>query len=85
MVGLFLRFLDVSLAFIGCHWAADKQGAIHVEDRIQDARGVLEGMAVGGSPELVDGHLLVHHVIIMGDLNFRCQGTGRKDISMLER
>ena len=64
----------MSLAFIGCHWAADKNGATFTKSRIRDARGVLEDMSVGGSEEGVDGHLLVHHVILLGDLNFRLAG-----------
>lgn len=72
-VGAALRFHRHTIAVVSAHLAADKKGRVHLARRLSDVRQVLQDLELeydesGGC----GAQLSCHHVVLLGDLNFRC-------------
>ena len=70
-VGTACRFHGTTIAFVGAHLNSDKRGVSKLEKRIRDTRYVCEGIELGFDALGFGLEACVHHVILLGDLNFR--------------
>ena len=70
-VGCAFRFHGTTVAFVGCHLASDKKGASNLKGRVRDTCAMLEGMELAYDALGFELQLSVHHVVLMGDLNYR--------------
>jgi len=70
-VGAAFRFHSQTLSVVSCHLAADKKGGIHAGKRLRDTCKLLEGLELEQGQFEGDQHLSCHHLVILGDLNFR--------------
>jgi len=73
MVGLAFRYYDTAFAVINAHLPAT---SLYPEDRALEERdkhvsSMLHSLRIGGAHECWDAHLQYHHVILMGNLNYR--------------
>ena len=66
------RFHSTTVAVVCCHLAADKKGKINLAKRVGDTRAVLDGIELEYDKFEADLQLSGGHVILMGDLNYRC-------------
>jgi len=81
MVGLAFGYYDTAFAVINAHLPAT---SLYPEDRALEERdkhvsSMLHSLRIGGDHERWDAHLQYHHVILMGDLNYRMR-LGPHDI-----
>ena len=70
-VGLACRLHGRTLALVTAHFAADKHGKERGEARVRDAARFLRELSLGHETEEVDLQHSFHHVILVGDLNWR--------------
>lgn len=73
MVGLAFRYYDTAFAVINAHLPATSlyPGASALEERDKHLASMLQSLRLGGDHELWDAHLQYHHVLLLGNLNFR--------------
>ena len=64
-------FHKQTIAVVSCHLAADKNGKVNNEKRLEDVRCVLEGLQLEYDGWDIDVQNACHHVVLLGDLNFR--------------
>jgi len=62
------------MAFITCHYAADKGGKKNLLQRNVDASRTLTELCVIETNEDVDVHFQVDHTVLLGDMNYRLSG-----------
>jgi len=72
-VGATFHFHSTTFKVVAAHMAADKRGSTTSSSgqRIRDARTLLENLKLDYDLCGYDLHLSCHHVILLGDLNFR--------------
>jgi hypothetical protein len=72
VVGLAFQYYGTSIAFVTCHYASDSAGRKRVARRNEDAVRTLRSLHLVGDLEEFDLHLQHQHIILLGDLNYRC-------------
>ncbi|CAK4623540.1 unnamed protein product [Aphanomyces euteiches] len=71
-VGFAFRFLNTTFAVVNCHLASDPSTKkSKLKKRHQDGSNILSGMSLQSIDNEFDCHLMAHHTIFMGDLNYR--------------
>ena len=70
-VGCAFRFHGTTFAFVSCHLASDTKGRSKIGKRTNDTRAMLEGMELAYDVLGFELQLSCHHVIVLGDLNYR--------------
>lgn len=73
MVGLSFRYYDTAFAAINAHLPATSvyPADTALEERDKHVSSMLQTLRIGGDHEHWDAHLQYHHVILMGNLNYR--------------
>ena len=71
-VGAAFRFHATTLAVAACHLAADKKGRSGRQKRVHDLQSVLRDLELEyDDPYGFDVTFYCHHLLLLGDLNFR--------------
>ncbi|KAF0688272.1 Aste57867_20142 [Aphanomyces stellatus] len=70
-VGFAFRYFNTTFAVVTCHLTSDSTGKSKVKKRHQDGTSILSGMNLQSIGNEFDCHLMAHHTIFMGDLNYR--------------
>ncbi|KAF0688273.1 Aste57867_20143 [Aphanomyces stellatus] len=70
-VGFAFRYFDSTFAVVSCHMTSDSSGKSKVKKRHQDGTSILSDMHLQSIGNEFDCHLMAHHTIFMGDLNYR--------------
>ncbi|KAF0688271.1 Aste57867_20141 [Aphanomyces stellatus] len=70
-VGFAFRYFDTTFAVVTCHLASDSTGKSKVKKRHQDGTSILSDMHLQAIDNEFDCHLMAHHTIFLGDLNYR--------------
>lgn len=84
-VGIAFRFHDSTIALVGCHMTSDKKGKSKLMQRHADTRSVLEGMEMGYETLGFELPLCCHHVILVGDMNYRIDLPPTKALEHMEQ
>jgi hypothetical protein len=78
--GVAMRIHGTSVGFLGVHFAADSKGKTRLDQRNEDSRSILLKSRLVNTDldvDLVHSH---HHVVVLGDLNYRLSGMEPSDI-----
>ncbi|KAF0688270.1 Aste57867_20140 [Aphanomyces stellatus] len=70
-VGFAFRYFNSTFAVVTCHLASDSTGKSKVKKRHRDGMSILGDMHLQAIDNEFDCHLMAHHTIFMGDLNYR--------------
>ncbi|ETV81313.1 hypothetical protein, variant [Aphanomyces astaci] len=70
-VGFAFRYFNVTFAVLTCHLASDSTGKSKIKKRHHDGASILTNMHLQSIENEFDCHLMAHHTIFMGDLNYR--------------
>ncbi|CAK4623546.1 unnamed protein product [Aphanomyces euteiches] len=70
-VGFAFRLFNLTFAVVSCHLASDRSGKSAIKKRHRDGTNILTGMHLQSIDNEFDCHLMAHHTIFMGDLNYR--------------
>ncbi|ETV95575.1 hypothetical protein, variant [Aphanomyces invadans] len=70
-VGFAFRYHNLTFAVLTCHLASDSTGKSKIKKRHQDGSNILTNMHLQSIDNEFDCHLMAHHTIFMGDLNYR--------------
>ena len=72
-VGLSFRYYDTTIAVVGCHLASDSKGRNRNEKRLEQCRELLQDVVLLPLENDTNFDLQYHHhhVLVMGDMNFR--------------
>ena len=73
-VGLPFAYHDATLSFFACHLASDNKGKSRFYVRNKNSRDMLSASTLTDVHTGLDAHLLFHHTICLGDMNYRCRG-----------
>ncbi|CAM9468104.1 unnamed protein product, partial [Phaeothamnion confervicola] len=79
-VGLAFRVNDSRVGFVAAHLAADSKGRSRGGKRHADARDILARTVLVADDLGIDAHLSHHHLVVMGDLNYRMGGLPPEEI-----
>jgi hypothetical protein len=73
MVGLAFRYYDTAFAVINAHLPATSvyPAGRALEERDKHVSSMLQTLRIGGDHERWDAHLQYHHVVLMGNVNYR--------------
>ena len=91
-VGAAFRFHATTLAVAACHLAADKKGRSGRQKRVHDLQSVLRDLELEyDDPYGFDVTFYCHHLLLLGDLNFRVnvsadeaiEHIGKRDLAPL--
>ncbi|KAF0688269.1 Aste57867_20139 [Aphanomyces stellatus] len=70
-VGFAFRYFNSTFAVVTCHLTSDSTGKSKIKKRHQDGTSILSDMHLQAIDNEFDCHLMAHHTIFMGDLNYR--------------
>jgi endonuclease/exonuclease/phosphatase family metal-dependent hydrolase len=84
-VGCAFRFHGTAIAFVGCHLASNKGETSKVGKRIEDTRAMLEGLDMAYDSLGFELPLSCHHVVLMGDLNYRVTMPADSALRLMEQ
>lgn len=80
-----LRFHGTTIAFVGCHLASDKKGRSNLDARLRDTQAMLEGMELAYDVLGFELTLCCHHVVLLGDLNYRVAISAQEALGLMGR
>ncbi|KAH9128060.1 hypothetical protein LEN26_007286 [Aphanomyces euteiches] len=70
-VGFSFSYYNTTFAVVNCHLASDTSGKSKIKKRHRDGINILTSMHLQSIDNEFDCHLMAHHTIFMGDLNYR--------------